>query len=85
MIDLMNPVLGYMACTLLLGVFFGWTLWSFGGSKKEKSLASEVEFWQANLNEARMKRDLDLQEIEKLTSEKQALKQRLAAKGAKGA
>lgn len=82
MFDLIDPVFGFMVCTLLLGVILGWAVWGFGVSKKEKTLASEVEFWQANLNEVRMKRGLDLSKIDTLMDEKETLKKRLASKKA---
>ncbi|MEP3637416.1 MAG: hypothetical protein ABJN14_09175 [Paracoccaceae bacterium] len=79
MIDLVNPVLGYMVCTLVLGTILGWAVWGFGSSKKHQSLASEAEFWEANLNQARRERDINLTEIESLKEEKANLKKRLKA------
>lgn len=76
---LLTEVMFFMSCTFLLGLALGWVAWRIGSEKERKILVSQAEFWQSQLDEARLKRDADLSRIDMLAKEKANLQKRLAS------
>ncbi|EBA10602.1 hypothetical protein RCCS2_03092 [Roseobacter sp. CCS2] len=77
--NLAAEVLIYMSCAFLLGLGLGWVAWRIGREQERKSLVSQVNFWETQLEEARRQRDADIGMIDVLRKEKVNLKKRVAS------
>ncbi|MGJ8621925.1 MAG: hypothetical protein ACSHW1_04050 [Yoonia sp.] len=78
-------ILAYLTATFALGLALGWVLWNFGGTKKEKSLLSEKEYWEQRFKQSSIERNLEGDKVAALESERDTLKKRLGAAMAKDA
>ena len=56
----MSPALiqlfAFMTSTFLLGLFFGWAMWRYGGVSRAaiEDLEAKVQFWKKSLDQSRM-------------------------------
>lgn len=75
----MVEILAFLSAAFVLGLVLGWSLWRFGVSKEMSTLASEKDFWQQRLDQARFERDQDQDKIAALEKERSNLKKQLKA------
>ncbi|MEO9825586.1 MAG: hypothetical protein ABJF50_14310 [Paracoccaceae bacterium] len=57
---MLTPVLEvvlFLSATFVLGLAFGWVLWSFSAKQEISAIATERDFWKDSYNQARLKGD----------------------------
>lgn len=70
-------ILGYLSSTFLLGLALGWLIWQFGRSKELESMAADTQYWKQRLEQSRFERNIDLDRVTALETERDNLKRRL--------
>lgn len=70
----------FLSGAFVLGLALGWALWKLGSEQQLSGAATETEFWQQRLNQARQEREFDKIKIEALEKERAKLADQIAAK-----